>query len=111
GYPALCILLFLYIPSVKLLIASRFGDSAMYLRVRSGCPSLIIRWTMIRALKTMVQVESRKRSCRVRKTSATPASPPCVADRIASTYFDLGAASLYRGICERALSALERRLL
>lgn len=30
-------------PSVKLLIASRFGDSAIYLRVRSGCPSLIIK--------------------------------------------------------------------
>src|ERR1700677_1240807 len=52
-----------------------------------------MRWTMIRALKTIVQVESRSRNVRVRKTSATPASPPLVALSIASTYFDLGAAS------------------
>jgi hypothetical protein len=48
---------------------------------------------MIRALKTIVHVESRSRNVRVRKTSATPASPPLVALSMASTYFDLGAAS------------------
>jgi hypothetical protein len=80
-------------PSVKLLMASLFGDSAMYLNVTSACPSLIIKCTMIRDLKTIVHVESRSRSCSVRKISATPASPPFVAPRIASTYFDFGAAS------------------
>lgn len=44
-------------------------------------------------LKTMVHVESRSLSCRVWKTSATPVSPPRVADRIGSTYFVFGAAS------------------
>lgn len=80
-------------PSVKLLIAIRFGDSAIYFKVTSPWPSLIIRWTMMRALNTIVHVESRTRSVSVRKTSATPASPPLVALSIASTYFDFGAAS------------------
>ena len=48
------------------------------------------------ALKTMVHVESRNRSCRVRKISATPDSPPCVAERMGSIYLDLGAASYAR---------------
>jgi hypothetical protein len=47
----------------------------------------------MRALNTIVHVESRKRRVRVRKTSATPASPPFAALSIASTYFDFGAAS------------------
>ena len=47
----------------------------------------------MRALNTIVQAESRSRCWRVRKTSATPASPECVATRIVSTYLDLGAAS------------------
>jgi hypothetical protein len=41
----------------------------------------------------MVHVESRRRFVRARKISATPASPACVATRMCSTYFDLGAAS------------------
>ena len=75
-------------------MASLLGDSAKYLNVTSGAPSLIMRWTMMSDLKTIVQVESRSRNWSVRKTSATPASPPCVADSMASTYFNLGAASL-----------------
>lgn len=49
---------------------------------------------MIRALKTMVQVESRSLFCNARNISATPASPACVATSICSTYFAFGAASL-----------------
>lgn len=82
-----------YMPSVKLLMASLLGESAMYLSVASGRPSLIIRWTTISDLNTIVHVESLKRSCRVRNTSATPDSPPFVADRIGSMYLDLGAAN------------------
>lgn len=81
------------IPSANPLIAMRFGESAMYLNVASGCPSLIIKWTTISDLKTIVHVESRNRSCRVRNTSATPESPPFVAERIGSMYLDLGAAN------------------
>ena len=80
-------------PSENPLIASLLGFSAMYCKVASNCPSLIIRWTTIRALKTIVHVESRSRSCRVRNISATPASPVWVATRICSIYLDLGAAS------------------
>jgi hypothetical protein len=64
--------------------------------VTSGSPSRIIRCTMIRLLKAMVQVESRRRAVRARKISATPASPACVATRMCSTYLDLGAASYTR---------------
>jgi hypothetical protein len=78
---------------VKLLIANLFGDSDIYLNVTSGWPSLIMRWTTINALKTIVHVESLSRICKVRKTSATPDSPPFVADRMGSIYFDLGAAN------------------
>ena len=76
-------------------MANLLGDSDMYLKVTSGWPSLIIRWTTIKDLKTIVQVESRSRSCKVRKTSATPDSPPFVADKIGSIYFDLGAANYH----------------
>jgi len=48
---------------------------------------------MIRLLKTMVHVESRRRLVRARNISATPASPACVATKICSTYLDFGAAS------------------
>jgi hypothetical protein len=82
------------IPSVKELIASfRWGFCARYLRVTSGSPSLIIRCTIIKLLKTIVHVESRSRFVRARKISATPASPAWVATNICSTYFDFGAAS------------------
>jgi len=74
-------------------MANLFGASAIYLKVASGCPSLTIRCTTISDLKTIVHVESLKRICKVRKTSATPESPPFVADRIGSMYFDLGAAN------------------
>jgi hypothetical protein len=80
-------------PSVKVLMASLFGDSATYLSVTSGCPSLIIICTTISDLNTIVHVESRSRSCNVRKTSATPDSPPFVADKMGSMYFDFGAAN------------------
>lgn len=49
---------------------------------------------MIRALKTMVHVESRSRFCKALNISATPASPACVATSMCSTYLALGAASL-----------------
>jgi hypothetical protein len=75
----------------------RWGLWARYLSVTSGSPSRIMRWTMMRLLKTMVQVESRRRLVRARKISATPASPACVATSMCSTYFDFGAAS-YAGI-------------
>lgn len=52
----------------------------------------------MRALKTIVHVEPRRRNCRVLKTSATPFSPPLVADNIGSTYFDLGAASYSQSV-------------
>lgn len=82
-----------YVPSEKLLIATFDGDSDRNLNVTFGAPSLIIRCTMMSPLKTIVHVESRSRCVNVRKTSATPASPACVATRRCSTYFDLGAAS------------------
>lgn len=47
----------------------------------------------MRALKTIVHVESRSRSWSVRNISATPASPVWVATRMCSMYLDLGAAS------------------
>jgi len=82
------------IPSVKLLIASlRCGCCARNLSVTSGSPSRIMRWTIMRALKTIVHVESRNLFVRALKISATPASPAWVAIRICSTYLDLGAAS------------------
>ena len=82
-----------YVPSEKLLMATLVGDSDRNLSVTFGSPSLIIRCTIISPLKTIVHVESRNRCVRVRKTSATPASPAWVATRRCSTYFDLGAAS------------------
>lgn len=59
----------------------------------SLCPFLIIKWTTISDLNTIVHVESRIRSWRVRKTSATPASPVRVAMRICSTYLSFGTAN------------------
>lgn len=47
----------------------------------------------MRDLKTIVHVESRSRNWRVRKISATPASPLWVARRMCSIYFALGGAS------------------
>ena len=87
----------------------RCGFLDRYFNVTSGSPSLIMRCTMIKLLKTMVHVESRSRFVRARKISATPASPACVATRICSTYLDFGAAS-YRcvlGSCYQVLT--ERR--
>jgi hypothetical protein len=87
------------IPSVKLLIASLlWGFWARYLSVTSGSPSLIIKWIIIKLLKTIVHVESRSRFVRARKISATPASPAWVATRMCSTYLDLGAASYVYGM-------------
>lgn len=64
-----------HVPSVKLLIASILRCRARNCNVTSGDPSRIMRWTVMRPLKTTVHVESRKRYCSVRKTSAMPASP------------------------------------
>ena len=47
-------------------------------------------------LKAIVHVESRRRFCNILNTSATPASPPWVAAKMASTYLDFGAASWQR---------------
>ena len=58
-----------------------------------GSPSLIIKWTMMSDLKTIVHVESRNLFCKARNISAVPASPACVATRMCSTYFALGGAS------------------
>lgn len=66
---------------------------ARYASVTSGDPSLIIRCTVIRLLKTTVHVESLSRCCRDRKTSPTPASSECVAMRMCSMYFVLGGAA------------------
>lgn len=86
-----------HVPSVNELIASFLvGLSAKYFKVTSGSPSRIIRCTMIKLLKTMVHVESRRRFVRARKISATPASPAWVATRMCSTYLDFGAASYVR---------------
>ncbi len=87
------ILYSLDVPSEKLLIASLDGESATYIKVTFGSPSLIIRCTMMSALKTIVHVESRNRFCSARKISATPASPVEVATRMCSTYLALGGAS------------------
>jgi len=57
-----------------------------YDRVVSGDPSRIIICTVIKLLKTTVHVESRSLFCSTRNTSATPASPECVAMRICSIY-------------------------
>lgn len=86
------------VPSEKLLIASLEGESARYFSVTLGSPSLIIRWTIIRALNTIVHVESLRRFCNARKISATPASPACVATNICSTYLAFGGASWQRMI-------------
>src|ERR1700760_3878058 len=77
----------------------RCGLFARYFKVISSWPSRSMRCTTMRALNTMVHVESRNRFCNARKTSATPASPECVAIRICSMYLDLGAASL-KGVNE-----------
>ena len=64
------------IPSVKLLMASfRAGLFDKYLNVTLGSPSLIMKCTIISDLNTIVQVESLKRFCSTRNTSATPCSP------------------------------------
>lgn len=83
-----------YVPSEKPPIASLEGESARYLSVTLGSPSRIIRWTMMSALNTIVQVESRNLFCIALKISATPASPACVATSMCSTYLALGAANL-----------------
>ena len=46
-------------------------------------------------LKTIVHVESLRRFCKARKTSATPASPAWVATRMCSTYLAFGGASYF----------------
>lgn len=74
------------LPSEKLLIASMFRCLERYANVTSDDPSLIMRWTVIRLLNTTVHVESRSLFCSARKTSATPASPECVAIRMCSIY-------------------------
>ena len=81
------------IPAEKLLMASFEGDSVRYLKVMFGSPSRIMRCVMIKALNTIVHVESRNRCVIVLKISATPASPALVACRMCSTYLDFGAAS------------------
>lgn len=90
------------VPSEKLLIATFDGDSDRNLSVTFGSPSRIMRCTIISPLKTIVHVESRNRCVKVRKTSATPTSPACVATRRCSTYFDLGAAS-FSVACQHTL--------
>lgn len=82
-----------YVPSETLPVSNLDGESARYFNVTLGSPSRIMRWVTMRALKTMVHVESRRRCWRVRNTSATPPSPAWVATRIVSTYLALGAAS------------------
>jgi hypothetical protein len=67
-------------------MASMFLCLAKYASVTSDDPSLIMRCTVIKLLNTTVHVESRNRFCKARKTSATPASPECVAIRICSMY-------------------------
>lgn len=83
------------IPSEKLLMASMFLCDARNANVTSGEPSRIIKCTVMRLLKTTVHVESRRRFCSDRKTSATPCSPECVAMRICSMYFVFGGAGWY----------------
>src|SRR5262249_35587563 len=61
-----------------------------------------IRCTVMRLLKTTVHVESRRRSCRARKTSPTPASPAWVATRMCSIYFVLGGAFCQAGLLAAA---------
>lgn len=70
-----------------------FLCSARYDRVTSCEPSRIIKCTVIKLLNTTVHVESRSRFCKERKTSATPASPECVAIRMCSIYFVFGGAA------------------
>lgn len=86
-----------YPPSEKTLTASMFLCLPRYASVTSGEPSLIIRCTVIKLLKTTVHVESRSRCCNALNTSPTPASPACVATRICSMYFVLGGAAYERG--------------
>ena len=93
---------------MKLLIASFVGDSAKYFNVTLGSPSRIIKCTMMSDLKTIVHVESLNLFCSARKTSATPASPACVATKICSTYLDLGAASYFQPISWVSKLRLER---
>jgi hypothetical protein len=81
------------IPSEKLLIASIFLCLARKSKVTSGEPSLIMKCTVMRLLNTTVHVESRRRFCNDRKTSATPYSPEWVATRMCSIYFVFGGAA------------------
>jgi hypothetical protein len=81
------------VPSEKLLIASIFLCLARKSNVTSLEPSLIIRCTVMRLLNTTVHVESRRRFCNDRNTSATPYSPEWVAIRICSMYFVFGGAA------------------
>ena len=92
-------------------MASFEGESAKYFKVTLGSPSLIMRWTMMSALNTIVHVESRSRFCNARKISATPASPACVATRMCSTYLALGGASCFHEINEIDSRAVNGRLL
>jgi len=51
----------------------------------------------------MVHDESRRRFCNARKTSATPASPWCVAIKMCSIYLDFGGAA-----CERTNAPISK---
>lgn len=85
------------LPSEKLLIASIFLCLDRKSSVTSGEPSLIMKWTVIKLLNTTVHVESLKRFCSDRKTSATPYSPEWVATRMCSMYFVFGGAACTEG--------------
>ncbi|KAI7150469.1 hypothetical protein KC360_g1 [Hortaea werneckii] len=61
--------------SRSIFVYSGPGSGRRKASVAFCAPSLIIRWTIISDLKATVQVESRNRWVKVRKTSATPASP------------------------------------
>lgn len=80
---------------------------ARYASVTSGDPSLTMRCTVIKLLKTTVHVESRSRCCSALKTSPTPASPACVATRMCSMYFVFGGAAC-RGTVRCQLCVLRR---
>lgn len=76
-----------------MLTASMFLCFDRYASVTSAEPSLIIRCTVIRLLKTTVHVESLRRCCSALNTSPTPASSECVAMSMCSMYFVFGGAA------------------